>query len=243
MRAVVLAIVAFAGCLGSQASLGLPFEASSFVRADPFPVLLVEIDHVEGRPPSAMALDALRSALADVTAKREIRFPPFGTFPAEPGGRPWSEVAELQREVRSFETGGDTIVLQVTYADSTCREGDKGLLGFESGRRVVICVKAIDEGPQAGPLVVPDPSRERVERAVLVHEAGHVLGLVNHGAPMVRPHEDREHLGHSASRESVMFWQMDAQDALLGFLADETGPAFAFDADDLADLKALRERS
>lgn len=239
---LALALAVPAGCLGGgDPEWALQFEASSFVRPLPYPVLLVEIDHPDGRPPSAMAIDALAERLREVTAKREVRFAPPEPFRPHSSSRSVEEISDLQREVRSFETGGDTIVLHVLYADSVCREGEWSALGYAGGGEAVVCIQAIDEGLRVGPIALDDPSRERMERAVLVHEVGHVLGLVNLGAPMVRPHEDTEHPGHSASRDSVMFWQMDAQEALLGFLADEVGPTFAYDADDLADLKALRE--
>ncbi len=46
-----------------------------------------------------------------------------------------------------------------------------------------------------------------VEQATLVHEFGHVMGLVDNGIPMVSDHLDPDHLRHCTNEECVMYWQ------------------------------------
>ncbi len=45
-----------------------------------------------------------------------------------------------------------------------------------------------------------------VEQATLVHEFGHVMGLVNNGVPMVLDHLDPEHPRHCTNDRCVMYW-------------------------------------
>jgi hypothetical protein len=45
-----------------------------------------------------------------------------------------------------------------------------------------------------------------VEQATLVHEFGHVMGLVNNGVPMVSDHLDPEHPRHCTNNQCVMYW-------------------------------------
>lgn len=45
-----------------------------------------------------------------------------------------------------------------------------------------------------------------VEQATLVHEFGHVMGLVDNGVPMVSDHLDPEHPRHCTNNQCVMFW-------------------------------------
>jgi hypothetical protein len=52
-------------------------------------------------------------------------------------------------------------------------------------------------------------SPEDYEAYTLVHEAGHLLGLVNWGLPMVTPHEDEGHPGHDVDPGCVMFWAVN----------------------------------
>ncbi|HUP84854.1 MAG TPA: hypothetical protein VM143_04215 [Acidimicrobiales bacterium] len=83
----------------------------------------------------------------------------------------------------------------------------------------------------ATPLV----SRAALEDAVLLHELGHVLGLVDLARDTGRA--DKEHPGHSSNTASVMYWAVDS--SLVGQVLNGPPPN-DFDRDDLADLAALR---
>jgi hypothetical protein len=74
------------------------------------------------------------------------------------------------------------------------------------------------------------------EAYTLVHEAGHLLGLVNWGVPMVADHEDGQHRGHDASPSCVMYWAVND-----GPLAPHLGDSdFArFDAECILDCQAF----
>ena len=48
----------------------------------------------------------------------------------------------------------------------------------------------------------------RIEQATVVHELGHVIGLVNNGLPMQVPHEDPEHPHHTTDPDDVMYWDL-----------------------------------
>ncbi|HLF98965.1 MAG TPA: hypothetical protein VI916_00715 [Acidimicrobiia bacterium] len=75
------------------------------------------------------------------------------------------------------------------------------------------------------------------EEAVVVHELGHLFGLVNltgHGAF----HEDPAHKKHSANEGSVMFWAVES--TLVGDVF-EGGPPRDFDADDEQEMEAIRQ--
>lgn len=52
------------------------------------------------------------------------------------------------------------------------------------------------------------PFQQRIEQATVVHELGHVIGLVNNGVPMVAPHEDSEHPHHTTDPDDVMYWDL-----------------------------------
>ena len=80
------------------------------------------------------------------------------------------------------------------------------------------------------------PSSEEVERAVTVHEAGHLLGLVNLVYQSPIPHEDSNHPGHSNNEDSVMYWAIESNDVgnfISGDLPDQ------FDNDDKSDLAGM----
>jgi len=73
-----------------------------------------------------------------------------------------------------------------------------------------------------------------IERAVLVHELGHNLGLVNNGVPMQTPHQDTANGAHDANTGCVMHFSVETSlvSQLLGTVPDQ------FDAACIADLQA-----
>lgn len=48
--------------------------------------------------------------------------------------------------------------------------------------------------------------RAVIEQTTLVHEFGHIAGLVNAGIPMVEDHEDGAHRLHCTNHECIMHW-------------------------------------
>jgi hypothetical protein len=95
----------------------------------------------------------------------------------------------------------------------------------------VIAVFADQVAAAATPIV----SRAAIEDAVLLHELGHVLGLVDLARDTKRA--DKDHPGHSANPGSVMYWAVES--SLVGQVLNGP-PPHDFDRDDLADLAALR---
>ena len=84
------------------------------------------------------------------------------------------------------------------------------------------------------------PSAEKIENSVLVHEAGHLLGLVNLVYTSPADHEDSDHPGHSNNEDSVMYWAIES--ASISNFFDNELPT-EFDSDDIADLEGLYDGS
>jgi hypothetical protein len=76
-----------------------------------------------------------------------------------------------------------------------------------------------------------------VLRAVTVHEAGHLMCLINLSYQSDIDHEDPAHPGHSADRNSVMFHAIETTAIGRVFAG---APPDRFTANDLADLEGLR---
>ena len=83
----------------------------------------------------------------------------------------------------------------------------------------------------------PFVTRARIEQAVVNHEVGHVLGLVDLFLDENR--DDPDHPGHSRNQGSVMFWAVET--SLVGQVLGGPPPV-DFDADDIADLKKIPRR-
>jgi hypothetical protein len=206
--------------------------ARSYLRASPASRLVVEVDWVAGREPGATALDHLRRVLADVCDK------PGGVIVERGGeiasarssyGR--SDITSLERANRSRRSAGDTATMWVVYLNGSFAD-DEGALGvaYEASGAAIFRDR-IDDATTA---IV---NAGRIESAVLTHEAGHLLALVNIGYRSRVNHEDPEHPHHSRNRDSVMYWAVEDV-SLRTLLAG--GPPREFDQDDRADLEALK---
>lgn len=57
-----------------------------------------------------------------------------------------------------------------------------------------------------------------VEQATLVHETGHVLGLVDNGVPMVSDHADPDHARHCTNQDCVMYWKNEGASDMRDFV-------------------------
>jgi hypothetical protein len=203
-----------------------------YLRGD-VPALTIEVLHQQGARPSSGALDHLVSSLRPVLDK------PGGIDVAGPreipgDGRTWRiddlrQLAERHRQVTSSESRASMLVLSVAGEFE-----DPGVLGLAmNATEIVIFPQQI--GDLATSLL---GGGSGIERSVLLHEAGHLLCLVNIGYTSQIDHEDPDHPHHSRHRDSVMYWAVP-NDAVTQVF---TGPPpDRFHEDDLADLRGLRD--
>ncbi len=142
-----------------------------------------------------------------------------------------TDVAALEKKYRKEKSDptGPKAALHMLYLNGRLDGDQLGVAYYATS--VVIMQEFVRD------LANPTVSAATIEKAVVVHEVGHMLGLVNIGYTSPRDHEDPEHKGHSKNRGSVMYWAVDTIDVLtiLG-----GGPPDRFDTDDLADLADRR---
>ncbi|HEX2066113.1 MAG TPA: hypothetical protein VHI93_04800 [Candidatus Thermoplasmatota archaeon] len=246
----ILALLALplvvAGCLDRLVGGDGRVEPADYVSDRTYTSWVIEVDHSNGARPDPALLDFVKARLNSVVKKQSIEFRVDETV-ATQAGRVWTdaEVQALARERQGVRTGGSQVTTHLLFlAGQSAHDADgRRVLGVAYGHGLIaLFPDSVKSSCQALlPLLACDTAP--YFRAVLVHEFGHILGLVNHGAPMVRPHEAAEcsgnpDRGHSSNRGSVMFCAVESS---LGFsLFGSGGPPTDFDEDDRADLRALQ---
>lgn len=206
--------------------------ARVYLRSSPARRLLVEVDYVSGRAPSNTTLEHLAGIL-----RREARKPDGvlvqrgEELPARRTRYSLEDVARIEREHRDARSSGSTATMYLLYLNGELEEEPDALgVAYTASSAVVF----IDRVRSAATALVQPGS---IERAVAVHEAGHLLALINIGYQSRHDHEDPEHRHHSRHRDSVMYWAVEdiSVTSILG-----GGPPSdfnQFDRDDLAQLR------
>lgn len=194
--------------------------------------LVIEIDHVEGYAPTMAAVDLLVQRLRSVADKPEgIQVLAYGKIP---GRDSWSleDLKRAERQSRTNHSSPVAAVMHILYLNGRFAEGALGVAFSSSAAAVFIEDLRANE--------VPTVPAEAVERATLVHEAGHLLALVNITYRSPRDHEDPNSPGHSKNIESVMYAAVDNVGVFTVFRGLDRMPPTDFDTDDRADLADLK---
>ena len=207
--------------------------ARTYLRRSPASSLTVEVDWVSGREPSQIALEHLTAVL-----RRELDKP--GGITVRLGNRiasgtsSWSiaALAALERRNRASHSSRAQATMWICYVDGSFAANANALAVSYSASSAAIFRDRI--GDASSPVV----TAPAIERSVVVHEAGHLLALVNIGYRSRFNHEDPAHPNHSNNPGSVMYWAVEdisIRNVLRG------GPPPDFDDADREDLAMLRE--
>lgn len=200
--------------------------AAWYLRPDGAPTILVEVRSQDGAGPRSVAVERVRAVLAELTGKPvAVR---AGTVP---GDRSEWTAAELGAVADGGAAPSSSqAVLRLLFLRGGFAENERAVGVAVRSDVAAVFADRVDEA--AG--VFGDPAV--VEDAVAMHEVGHLLGLVDLVLDTGRA--DPEHPGHSPNRASVMYYAVES--TLLGTVLSG-GPPRDFDADDLADLAAIRD--
>lgn len=226
--AVALA-VSTSGCLqGSGGLFGGSVGPRDYLRGSDYSTWVIEVDSVQGQAPPQSALDLVRTRMLEVANKPggiEVRH--SDTLPARGGTWSARDILDLDASTQDTKTGGRTVVTHLLFLDGEYEQDN--VIGVAIGHSTIAIFSESIRGA-CGPICLG--GTDSVFRSVLVHEFGHAIGLVNNGIPMVTPHEDGEHKGHSNNDGSVMWWQVET----IGIFGLGPAPPSTFDANDKADL-------
>lgn len=239
----LFALSALSGCF-HDADPGS--AAHEFLSGARYSKLIVEIDAQQGKELGSPSFQLLQQRIGErldkpggVTYERTAVAVSQETWTIR-------ELEQAERTHRDHDRGLDTTAIYVLVVGGGFEKdsSDGRVLGVAySPSSVAIFKDNIQATRPLGP--IPIFSTSDVEKAVLIHELGHILGLVNLGLPMVTSHEmtedprpetpGNEGRGHSNNKDSVMYWAVESDFLNQVFNGP---PPNQFDANDIADMRA-----
>ena len=255
MRAVGAVCLGYAlvGCSPKDTSVGS--AAADFLSADPYSKLQIEYDSVEGRKLDPRARDVVLATLDAMVDK------PGGTAidtteTLEDGDDPsWNleSLRAYEAEHRSYHTEGDTIALYVLIVDGHFHSDTASSVRLAMAygpTSMVVFADTVNTNCNAVVAFETDPAIIEgfcpgMQAASLLHELGHLMGLVNVGTEMVSDHADEEHRGHDSNPGCLMHWsneQATVADFIYQYVEDGTEGVEFFDQACQADLEAARNQ-
>ncbi|MBI3558110.1 MAG: hypothetical protein HY074_17740 [Deltaproteobacteria bacterium] len=223
----------------SQASLGLESQglgaaSSQLLKGDKYSQLTVEVGSVAGHEPAQATLDYLTTFLnarlnkpAGIVTVTGTSVPATGS-----GGLATTDLATIEAANRKSYSGDNNISVYIMFLDNhnTIDTADSKVLGLAyQSTSIAIFDDTISLESNAS-------DHALVEKTVLVHEFGHLLGLVNIGTPMAgADHYDYTHnRGHCSNPLCLMNYAVNTSRLLTVF----SGQVPTLDNACLADLRA-----
>ena len=202
--------------------------APTILRPQPAASVVVELLEQSGAGPSSSTVDHLVRVLRGTTGK-PVRVSGPIDLPATDGQATDDEIRALADQYTGERQGGSQAVIHLVFLNGRYR-ADASVLGI-ADRGDVAAVFHDQVRAAATPLV----RASTIEDAVVEHEDGHLLGLVD--LVLHTGRQDPGHPGHSRDKASVMYYAIDSD--LITQVLDGPPPV-DFDDADRADLATIR---
>lgn len=222
-------------CKKDKISANDTLTPNSFLSANRFDKLMVEIQSVTGHEPTGATLTNLQNFLEQRLNKPGgIGFTSTSISAQGKSSYSFTDIQEIEKKNRTQNTNGKLAAAYILFLDGdyAANSGNSKVLGIAYGTSsMAIFEKTIrDFSGNIG-----QPATTTLETAVIHHEFGHTLGLVNNGTKMVSGHQDSPNGAHCNNKNCLMYFATETSDivgALLG------GSVPNLDDNCISDLRA-----
>lgn len=217
-------------------------SANDILANDTYSDMVIEAVYNPGFRPTAAAVSEFVSFLEERTFKTDISVV-YREIPSE-GVETYSiqQAADLEADVRTLYNEDDTIAIYIYFSDASS-EGDdpqNDLVTLGASYRntsMIIYEKTIKSlAAQSSEITEAD-----IESATLMHEFGHLFGLVDLGTPQVNQHQDLLAPNHCDVADCLMQAEIQFGGGMMGMLQSlsaKGSPAPALDPECILDLQA-----
>lgn len=201
-----------------------------------FDSLVVEVQPVSGYEPRQESLDRLKTFLEERLHKPGGITIEVNLAIAPPGKSSYSieDVRSIEDRTRTRFPEGKRMTAYFLFLDGGSSEdsGSFKVLGHAYRNTSMVLYEKTIRDLTGG---LGQPSRATVETTVLLHEFGHILGLVNNGTPLESAHHDSAHGAHCTNSNCLMYYAVNTSDFLSNLLG---GNVPSLDSACLQDLQS-----
>jgi hypothetical protein len=229
--------------------------AADFLTNVRYTSLDIEFDYVAGQIPGDLGRDYTINRIRRMVGKSgEIKLRVSTEIDPRGAGAIYTldEIKTLEKAHRDFYADGDRAAMYLLFLDGRFEEstdaalvlalayGPSSMVVFrESVQEICVTLRAVESDP-----VVREALCPASEAAAILHEFGHLIGLVGK-IPMVSDHEDPQHPGHDRSENCIMHWNYTSApiaDFVRAKLVEGDMDLDVFDRACRDDVEALRDR-
>jgi predicted Zn-dependent protease len=206
-------------------------SAHDLLSADKYTSLKIEIQYMTGFEPDKEALYQLYTFLQERLNKPEgISIVAKEIAQDSSTLLTTNDVRAIERKNRTAVTNGTQLALYILYTNGKYINDKIFGLAYRNTSAVIFGENIKEYSGRIG-----QPNRTKLEATVLLHEMGHLLGLMEKGTPMQEEHHDETHSSHCRNRKCLMYYSIGTNDKF-GYLIKGNIPEL--DEQCLADLKA-----
>ncbi|NOT76117.1 MAG: peptidase [Cyclobacteriaceae bacterium] len=190
---------------------------ADFLSNSNYDKLIVEIQYVNGFQPSAATVNNL-TAFLQARLNKSSGITVVQSEIASPGKSVYldADIQSNENLHRTQKTSGKTLTAYFFFADGeySGSTGNSKILGIAYGSSSMAIFEKSIKDLSGG---VSQPSVATLESTVVLHEFGHILGLVNRGTPLKSAHQDANGK-HCTDTNCLMYFSVDTSDAVANLL-------------------------
>jgi predicted Zn-dependent protease len=209
---------------------------NDFLASSKYDKLVIEIQYVAGFAPTAAAIANLKSFL-EQRLNKPAGITIVQTEIASPGNTLYSatDIRNIEKANRTQNTADKTLTAYLLFvdADYSGNSGDSKVLGIAYDNTSMAIFEETVKEFSGG---ISEPSAATLESTVMLHEFGHILGLVNNGSTLQTAHQDTPHGKHCNNENCLMYYTAETSDIVANLFTGGTIPEL--DIACIADLQA-----
>jgi hypothetical protein len=231
----------FSGCDNSDSDDSGPsvingkITTNDLLSATKYENLVVEIQFFPGHAPTTAAVTNLKNFL-EARLNKPGGITITQTEIASTGKSAYSadDIRTIEKANRKQSAADKTVTTYFLFVDGDYagNSGSSKVLGIAYGATSMAIFEKTVKDYSGG---LGEPSETVLESTVILHEFGHILGLVNNGTSLQSAHQDTAHGKHCTNEDCLMYYTAETSDIIANLVG---GGIPTLDAACVADLQA-----